>query len=252
MHHKNSTNAYIAPCEDIGHCLGYDPDSQDLINSIENRFGVILSNDEAEAVRTPAQLIDLILAKVEHRESTECMSQQAFHLIRRAAQRSFGLQRHSVSPNTKLEDIVPRKLRYARWKGFGTNIGAVSWPELKRSRFTFVALALLAVAGFVFTTVQMPERGLANVLLSLGLAIAFSVGLAWITRPLKRRFPVSCLTVADLVDWIIAENPQLIRHEPNDWTRERVAAAVRRLIVEWSNERDFTEESLFYPSRIIT
>jgi hypothetical protein len=252
MNRRNAANAYIARFEDVGHCLAHDPDSQDLINAIENRFGVILTNDEAQALRTPAQLIDLILAKVESGEPTGCMSQQAFHLIRRAAQRSFGLPRQSISPNSKLEEIVPRKLRYARWKGFGTNIGAVSWPELKRSRVTFVVLALLAVAVFVFTSAQLAETGLANVLLSLTLAIAFSIGLVWITRPLKRTFPVSCLTVADLVEWIIAENPQVIRHEPKDWTRERVAATVRRLIVEWSNERDFTEHSLFYPTRMIT
>src|SRR5579864_9237877 len=170
MNRRNAANAYIARFEDVGHCLAHDPGSQDLINAIENRFGVILTNDEAQALRTPAQLIDLILAKVESGEPTGCMSQQGFHLIRRAAQRSFGLPRQSISPNSKLEEIVPRKLRYARWKGFGTNIGAVSWPELKRSRVTFVVLALLAVAVFVFTSAQLAETGLANVLLSLTLA----------------------------------------------------------------------------------
>ena len=58
--------------------------------------------------------------------------------------------------------------------------------------------------------------------------------------------------LVDLVDWIVAEKPAVDRYEPKDWTRERVSATVRRLIVEWSNEADFTEESLFYPTRMIT
>jgi len=53
--------------------------------------------------------------------------------------------------------------------------------------------------------------------------------------------------VSDLVDWIVAENPQLVHIEASHWTRVRVSAAVRRLIVEWAGERDFTEDSLFYP-----
>jgi hypothetical protein len=115
-----------------------------------------------------------------------------------------------------------------------------------------VILALLAAVGFGFASVRLSVTGALNLFASSAMTVAFALVLAWITRPLKRTFPVTCLTVRDLVDWIVAENPQLIEHEPKDWTRERVSATVRRLIVEWSNERDFTEESLFYPTRMIT
>jgi hypothetical protein len=252
MNREQSRNAYIAAFEDFGHGVTQGPDAEDLINAVENRFGVIITVDEAEAIRTPSQLIDLILTKVEFQQSSECMSHRAFHLIRRSAVRSFGVQRRSISPNSKLEEIVPRKFRYARWKGFGRNVGANSWPELKRSRGTFTILALFTVMLFVFALVRFSGTGFVNMLMSAALTIVFAVGLAWITRPLKRRFPVWCLTVGDLVHWIIAENPQLIKHGNQSWTRERVAATVRRLIVEWSNERDFTEDSLFYPTRMIT
>jgi hypothetical protein len=252
MNRERSPKAYIAAFEDFGHGLTQGPDAEDLISAVENRFGVIVTDDEAEAIRTPAQFIDLILTKVEAQEPSGCMSQRAFHLIRRALLRSFALQRRSISPNSKLDEIVPRRLRYARWKGFGKNVGATSWPELTRSRTTFAILTFLTAVLFMFALVRLSESGFVNVLLSSALTIVFTVGLAWITRPLKRTLPVSCLTVGDLVHWIIEENPQLIGHEPKDWTRERVAATVRRLIVEWSNERDFTEESLFYPTRMIT
>lgn len=252
MNQKRTQRPYIARFEDFGLGLTQGPDAEDLISALETRFGIVVADDEAEAIRTPAQLVDLIMTKVESLESSDCLSQRAFHLIRRAAMRSFHLQREAVSPTRKLDDIVPRKLRYARWKGFGTNVGANRWPELKRSRTTFVILALLAAAGFAFASARLSVTGVLNLIASSAMTMAFTFTLAWITRPLKRTFPVTCLTVGDLVDWIVAENPQLIRHKPKDWTRERVSAAVRRLIVEWSNERDFTEESLFYPIRMIT
>lgn len=252
MKQKTSERPYIAGFEDFGLGLTQGPEAEDLISALETRFGIIIAADEAEAIRTPAQLVDLIMTKVESPASRDCLSQRAFHLIRRAAMRSFHLHRQAISPDTKLDEIVPRSLRNARWKSFGTNVGANRWPELKRSRTTFVILALLAAVGFGFASVRVSVTGALNLFASSAMTVAFAFVLAWITRPLKRTFPVTCLTVRDLVDWIVAENPQLIRHELKDWTRERVSATVRRLIVEWSNERDFTEESLFYPTRMIT
>jgi len=252
MNQKAPQRPYIARFEDFGQGLTEGPDPEELILALETRFGIVILGDEAEAIRTPAQLVDLIMSKVESLESSDCLSQRAFHLIRRAAMRSFHLHGQAVSPTSKLDDIVPRKLRYARWKLFGTNVGANRWPELKRSRTTLTILVLLTVVGFAFASVRLSVTGVLNLLASSAITIAFAFVLAWITRPLKRTFPVACLTVRDLVDWIVAENPQLIRHESNIWTRERVSATVRRLIVEWSNERDFNEESLFYPTRMIT
>jgi hypothetical protein len=212
----------------------------------------VVADDEAEAIRTPAQLVDLVMAKVDSFESSDCLSQRAFHLIRRAAMRSFHLNRQAISPTSKLDDIVPRNLRCALWKDFGTNVGANRWPELKRSRITFAILAFLAAAVFAFVSARLSVTGVLNFVASSATTIAFAFFLTWMTRPLKKTFPVTCLTVRDLVDWIVAENPQLIRQEPKDWTRERVSVTVRILIVEWSQERDFTEESLFCPTRMIT
>jgi hypothetical protein len=252
MNQKTPKRPYIARFEDYGLSLTQGPDAEDLISALEARFGIVVAEDEAEAIRTPAQLVDLILTKVESLESRDCLSQRAFHLIRRAAMRSFHLNRQAISPSSKLDDIVPRNLRSARWRCFGTNLGANRWPELKRSRTTFAILAFLAATVFALVSARMSATGVLNFVASSATTIAFAFILAWTTRPLKRTFPVTCLTVRDLVDWIVAENPELIRHEPTDWTRERVSATVRRLVVEWSNERDFTEESLFYPTRMIT
>ena len=252
MKRKTSERPYIARFADFSLGLTQGPDAEDLIEVIDRKFGIVVADDEAEAIRTPAQLVDLIMTKVESLKSSDCLSQRAFHLVRRAAMRSFDLHRQAISPDTKLDEIVPRSLRYARWKLFGTNVGADRWPELKRSRTTFSILFLLAAAGFAFSSATLSATGLPNFLTASAITIAFASALAWITRPFKRTFPVTCLTVRDLVDWIVAENPQLIRHESKDWTRERVSATVRRLIVDWSNERDFSEDSLFYPTRMIT
>jgi hypothetical protein len=252
MNQKTPERPYIARFEDFGLGLTQGSDAEDLISALEERFGIVVADDEAEAIRTPAQLVDLIMTKVESSESRDCLSQRAFHLIRRAAMRSFLLNRQAILPTSKLDDVIPSHSRCARWNGFGANVGANRWPELKRSRTAFAILAFFAAVVFVVVSARLSVSGVLNFFVSSATTVAFEFILAWMTRPLKRAFPVTCLTVRDLVDWIVAENPQLIRHEPKDWTRERVSATVRRLIVEWSNERDFTEESLFYPTRMIT
>jgi len=148
MKQENPPRQYIARFEDHGLGLTDGPDAEDLICSLEERFGIVLADDETEAVRTPGQLVDLIMTKVESIKSTDCLSQRAFYLIRRVAIRSFLLPRRAIAPETKLGDIVPSKFRYARWKSFGTNIGAAKWPDLQRSRPVFATLVLLATAAF--------------------------------------------------------------------------------------------------------
>ena len=148
MKRKTSERPYIAQFADFGLGLTQGSDAEDLIVAIDRRVGIVVADDEAEAIRTPAQLVDLIMTKVESLKSSDCLSQRAFHLIRRAAMRSFDLHRQAISPATKLDEIVPRSLRYARWKLFGTNVGADRWPELKRSRTTFSILGLLSTPNF--------------------------------------------------------------------------------------------------------
>ena len=109
--------------------------------------------------------------------------------------RSFHLNRHAISPVSKLDDIVPRNLRSARWKCFGTSVGSNRWPELKRSRTTFAILAFLAVAVFAFVSARLSATEVLNFLASSATTMAFAFILARTTRPLKRTFPVTCLTV---------------------------------------------------------
>jgi hypothetical protein len=242
----------IAEFRDYGMGLTAGPDPEDLIESLRQRFGIALAYDELELIKTPGELIDLIMTKIESVQSTDCLSQDAFHLIRRAAMTSFHLPRQAIAPDAKLDDIIPSKLRRTRWKELGTNMGAAKWPDLQRSRSVVTILQILVPAAFGVACIMLPTTGVLNFFLASALAICLAFALAFLTRPVKRSFPLSCFTVSDLVGWIVAENPRLVHVQPMDWTRERVSSVVRKLIVEWAGVRDFTEDSLFYPTRMIT
>jgi hypothetical protein len=78
MKQKTPERPYTARFEDYGLGLTDGPDAEELISALETRFGIIVAGDEAEAIKTPAQLVDLIMTKVESLESRDCLSQRAF------------------------------------------------------------------------------------------------------------------------------------------------------------------------------
>jgi hypothetical protein len=234
----------------MGMTEGSEP--EDLTLAVEERFGISFDNDDLSVIKTPGDLTELILTKVELVPSDVCLSQRAFHLIRRAAMRSFGLPRETCKPEARLESIIPRKFRYATWRKFSTNLAASRWPSLKRSRVLVAILVALTGVVFFWSYRSLPMSGLFRFSLATGLTVGFGFLAELLTRPLKRNFPLSCETIGDLAKWIVSENPQLISHDPKGWTRERVSAALRPLIVEWSDVRDFSDTSLFYPTKMIT
>ena len=225
---------------------------EDLTLAVEERFGISFDNDDLSVIKTPGELAELILSKVELVPTNVCLSQRAFHLIRRAAMRSFGSPRKTISPDSKLESFIPRKLRYATWRRFSTNLSASKWPGLKRSRLVMAVLIVLTGLVFSWCYRSLPLTGLFRFSLATALTVGFGFLAELLTRPLKRNFPLSCETVGDLAQWIVSENPQLISHDQKGWARERVSAALRPLIVEWSDVHDFNDTSLFYPTRMIT
>ena len=58
-------------------------DGVELVMAIEEGFGVTIADAEAEGCVTPAAMIDLVFHKLRASDERVCVSQRAFHLVRR-------------------------------------------------------------------------------------------------------------------------------------------------------------------------
>ena len=224
-------------------------DAVELVIRFEEEFNIIITDEEAEKCTTHRKVIDLVLSKVEVKEPQYCLSQRAFHLLRREFAKELALERRGFRLSTHLADIVPQRHRKRIWKTLSLEVGAIEWPDLARpiwvhafiwsaSGFTFV-YALVITKRFDSTA-----RMSAILVASLAALLCGCLGVL-LTRPLKLRFPKAYSEVKDLVRFVIAKSPETIRGEEKAWTREQIASVVHQVILEEIGITDFTEDSRF-------
>lgn len=224
-------------------------DLVELVMNVEERFGIEISDREAQVCTTPRKLADLIVQKVHCSSRSVCLSQRAFHLLRRASLNVLGLPRPQFRLDTRLEDVVPSEGRRRVWLRLGEQTGALHWPHLIRPRALLRILVALTLAAFLipFFYLNFPFHSL-NALAAFA-AIASCITVAWVgsiaTRPLMTAFPPGYSTVKDLVRFIIAGNVELVKADDKNWTREEVRCVLRDIIIETLQVRDFTEDSHF-------
>ena len=72
-------------------------DGVELVMAVEEKFGITISDDEASNAFTVGDLKRLVRAKLEIAASAGCLTQRAFHLIRKNAIEEFGLPRRRLT-----------------------------------------------------------------------------------------------------------------------------------------------------------
>jgi len=226
-------------------------DAVEFVMAIEEKFRILISDQEAQELTTPRKLVDLVLTKVAEREQPSCLSSQAFYLLRRRGMDEFKLPRKAFSPDTPLDHIVPKRTRRESWDKLRKAVGAAVWPELCRPRPLLNTAAVLVFIAFCSSAVVVGYRvgswRLAPVGALAGVAVAVIAGclVALATRPLKLAFPPGYQSTGDLVHFLVARNPELFQIEKDTWTRERVWCLVRDLIIKQTGVTEFTEDSHF-------
>jgi hypothetical protein len=115
---------------------------------------------------------------------------------------------------------------------------------------TLVALCILAA----FSALIVPIWYLKSVA-QLHEAVAVFAGIVgcvaagWlgvtVTRPFKTLIPSHYSRVKELVQYMIAQNPRIVKGDEKGWTREQAWCTVRNIIIEQLGVHDFTEDSQF-------
>jgi len=211
-------------------------DGVELIMAVEEKFDVAIPDEDAVKLTTPRLLMTYVERQLSIRKSSECLSQRAFHRLRRAAVWTLGVERHQFSINSRLEDLVPKKDRRRLWTSYGAAVEFDRWPELTRSPETVAVIMSLSI----FPLFLMSWIGIGSALSAAGV-LALSGFLA--TKPFAVRIPESAATVADLVRLTIARRAV----QPSEgWSPESIRLTVRQIIIEQLGIRpDFSDDARF-------
>lgn len=221
-------------------------DGVEIVMSVEERCGIKIVDAEAEKVRTPAMLIDLVAEKLRVHSTQVCQSQRSFHLLRRVLVGSIGKVRKEIAPSTPIRSLVTGG-EDAFWNQLKADVGARSWPKLglhKNDHFLALTSFFASWIGATVGLFYLPSPFVAFPLMG-GLAIAVAVYM-FVRRLLKPRevfIPAGFTSLSDLVPFVATSN-QI------DWSREDVARVVREVVVEtlclsegrYREEADFVKD----------
>ncbi len=187
--------------------------------ALEERFGVTITDAEAEACVTPAAVTDLIFGKLRASDERVCVSQRAFYLLRVALTRSLGIPRQNMALGADVRSFTAGRSEREVWDNLKTAVQARSWPALSRPAWLVASLWLLALGSLcVFTT-----------LLHWAIAASCSVliGLAAIrsTRPSRCRIPARFSRIRKLVPFVVTSDAIA-------WTRDQVSSLVKKVVTD--------------------
>lgn len=89
-----------------------------LMWDFEECFGVEIPHEAGKKLKTPRQVVRYLTDSLgqEFVHDEHCKTQHAFYHLRRYMQ-NFGVKRNLIRPETRLDELVPKKQRHAFWNG---------------------------------------------------------------------------------------------------------------------------------------
>jgi hypothetical protein len=121
-------------------------DEAELVQCIEDEFGISISEDEALRARTAGAVYRLVLRKLE--QTSSLLSARALYVTRKALAEALGVPRRSIGPGTRLDHLLPPATRVEQWKQIVERAG-LRFPRLSHSRQLkdLVMLASMAISS---------------------------------------------------------------------------------------------------------
>lgn len=211
-------------------------DGVEIVLATEERFGIGISDADAERCRTPGDLIDLVCRQLGIQASpSACLTRRAFFRLRQRWTSTGRATRKQMRPSTRLETWMARGSASTTWEKMHTEVGSTAWPKLDLASTIHATIAGWALlAGFsIFFTTQLtqllgPTPGL---LMAIGISVFTLVGAyRWAPWP-RTALPGSIRTAGDLAAFLVLHDPTWITGA-GGWDRERIALAVREIVLD--------------------
>ena len=201
-------------------------DSVELVLAVEEKFGISISDEEACAIRTVGELHRCVVSKLAMSDKSTCLTQKAFHLLRRNVISQFDIPRGNFRPDTLLESVIPRTGRREQWFLLQSNVGATRWPALGLSKPASITM-LIAVLGvpalvFWYSAAILNWNSWLVALAGMATLVAMMIMSRYYTRPFMTEFNPGVSSVRELALTVVADNPQLFGEQRATWTEEEV------------------------------
>jgi hypothetical protein len=140
-----------------------DEDIFDIVLKLEKSFGLKFEKATFYTVNTFGDLCDIITSKVQGHNSDNCTTQQGFYKVRNAIAATQLIDKNSITPDTKLQDLFPKDERRQKIKQLQIELGIpfgildikswIGWTifiGIVASLLTFFFKWQLAVSGLLF------------------------------------------------------------------------------------------------------
>lgn len=224
-------------------------DAVELVMAVEEKFSIGITDEEASTALTVGDLKRLVRAKLDVADVAGCLTQRAFHLIRKNATVEFGILRNNLRPDTPLESVVPQSTRRESWQHLQAALGAAQLPELVRPNAVNLAITVLVLSSLVLPVwygALHPQHFGRWMLFGAIVASGVGWGSAQLTGPMKTKFKAGYDKVCDLARFLVANYPQLVGKPPTaKWTEEDISSLLREVIIEQLGVSKFDDDSRF-------
>jgi hypothetical protein len=115
-----------------GNLMGLE--SVEILLQLDEVFGIQIPDDLARTLRTPADLIALIMRRIPTVNSPVCLSQQLFYKLRRSFRAQIPAFVGHFEPNTQLSTLLQKQQWQSIWSALRQSLGdprmptTVLWP----------------------------------------------------------------------------------------------------------------------------
>lgn len=222
-------------------------DGVEIVMAVEEGFDIRIENAEAEQIRTPGDLINLVANKVGCAHTAACLSQRAFNRVRKVLADRCDVERKLITPGTDLRNVLPPEHRNVLLGHLRSDLQIGSTPALeRRAVVTYPLIAAALLAGAAMASTLWKFNGAAAVLAGGATAALFGFVAEKSTRWLRTEFPGHLRTIGHLSHWIVAHSPSLAGTAVTAWTRDQIALRVREIVIDQLGcEEQYREDARF-------
>ena len=150
-------------------------DIEDLLLEVERSLNVKFSNSDFKCVKTFGELCSVIKNKVEGIESNDCTTQQAFYKLREAFARALLVDKLSITTDSQLEILFPKKERRRQIKDAETILG-FELDVLSPKDWITTVLAFSLLSSIIGLAINWKIAIVALALSLLGMCLAYKLG----------------------------------------------------------------------------
>jgi hypothetical protein len=206
---------------------------------------------------TPHDLIELVMGKVGRSEVAVCLTQRAFHRLRRACINELGISRTAFHLDQAMDKLLPIETRKTLLPRIYKQAGATMPPKLQRSSFLqtliFVGSLAAGTSGWFAIAHARPGNSLLlNFVEQTGWVVGFVIWVGTLrlgfdlTKGMELAFPPNLTTVRGHARWLVANHPELLGGPPGQWSREQVVEKVRDIVIDVLGcDKNYREEARF-------